>query len=211
MDVAEGLSAEIDEAIRVIDALRIYARPEILKWFAPDSCIASTRVIFDLLRQYEMKPLAMACSVRVLNEALLKRIEKEGRHPVDDYELRRWSTQDGSWNVGIGRTGVLRKHRWDGHLVVLAYRKVLIDISIDQASRPRKGIVLKPLAVTAPDDWADGTTDFAIPEGRCALIYRAQPDNRDWVRTTGWTGHKDLRKQIVDRIALKVEKHLADN
>jgi hypothetical protein len=146
-----GVAGDIDRAVEIIEAIRLYARPEILKWYRPDSCIASSRVVFDLLRHYGMKPLAMACHVRVLNAALLKRIEKEGRHPKDEAEIRKWSRGDGSWNIGIGGTGQARPHRWDGHLVVLAYRQVMIDVSIDQANRPRKNIELKPIVATVTE------------------------------------------------------------
>lgn len=204
-----GVEEGVERAVEIIEAIRLYARPEILKWYRPDSCIASSRVVFDLLRGYGMKPLAVACGVRVMNAALVKRIAKEGRHPRDDAEIRKWSRGDGSWNVGVGDTGVERKHRWDGHLVVLAYRQVMIDVSIDQANRPHKDIVLKPIVVTVPDDWAEGGEDCVVWENGCLLLYRAKPKDRAWVQTAGWTGHKEIRATIVRHVQEKVERHLA--
>jgi hypothetical protein len=205
-----GVAGDIDRAVEIIEAIRLYARPEILKWYRPDSCIASSRVVFDLLRHYEMRPLAMACHVRILNAALLKRIEKEGRHPKDEAEIRKWSRGDGSWNIGLGGTGQVRPNRWDGHLVVLAYGGVMIDVSIDQANRPRKNIALKPIVMTVDPSWGTGEADAPTMENGCLLVYRAIPGDRDWVRTTGWSGHKDVRETICRHVIEKVERHLAD-
>jgi hypothetical protein len=47
-------------------------------------------------------------------------------------------------------------------------------------------------------------------ENGCLLVYRAIPGDRDWVRTTGWTGHKDVRETICRHVIEKIERHLAN-
>lgn len=201
--------AQVEEAAQVIEAIRLFARPEILKHYRVDSCIASTRVIFDLLKRYELKPRAVACHARVLNPQLVKRINETGRYPQTNEEIVRWSEEDGSWNVGIGGTGERREGRWDGHLVALAFGRVLIDASIDQANRPKHNIELPPIAATVPDGWLEGD-QLVVEERGCLVLYKAQPGERRWLQTAGWKMHREIRREIVNKVAVKVESWLKD-
>lgn len=204
----------IEEAAMVIEGILLFARPEILKVYGLTSCIESGRVVFEVLRRYDLKPRAIAAQVRIFNPALVARVNREGRQAQTQEEVMRWSREDGSWNVGIGGTGLQDPGRWDGHLVCLAYGVLLIDVSIDQANRPERNIHLKPVAATVPDGWATGKEQLMFEENGCMVTYKADPDNRDWLQHGGWTApsplHKQARARVVDAVCLKIEAWLAD-
>jgi hypothetical protein len=175
-----------------------------------------------VLRHFGVRIRTIACRVGVFNEAMLLRVDREGRWPTDPGETERWSRQDGSWGVSIGTTGQMivkpdGMRRYDGHLVLLAHPQaardeesdhggVLIDLTLHQASRPQKGIQLDPLIATVGKDFLYGGPYSTVVNG-CGVRYDYMPESMDWVFTPDWRD-TDRRVPIIRRSIERMEAAL---
>ena len=70
----------------------------------------------------------------------------------------------------------VRKGMWPGHLVVIvpfAYGKLhaMIDMTIEQANRPKRGIVLAPLCVRVTDEFVLRRQPAAFTSNKSLLVY----------------------------------------
>lgn len=204
-EAIQHVQAEIDRAANVIEAIRLYARPEILKDYTRESCIGGTRIVFDVLRHYKLKPRAIPVYVRIFNAALLKHV-RNGEVPTTE-DVQGWSGLDGSWSVGIGGTGVVKPGHWDGHLVALAMGTVLVDVSLDQATRPRFNIHMEPITAAVPENFVAGDP-LVLDVNGCAVRYEAHPEDMSWTQAAGWR-REEPRKAVVERVIAKVESHLS--
>ena len=126
---------------KIIDKLLDIARPEILKEFSVDSCIISTAIGIEVLSRFGVIAEPLPVRTVVFNKPFADRI-KRGENPYKS-DLAEWTKQDNSYSLGIGY-GFPQPNKWAGHLVILAEKKYLIDLSIDQANRPQYDISLEP-------------------------------------------------------------------
>jgi hypothetical protein len=114
------------------------ARAAVLTRFRPDSCIATTRVVIEVLRAFGVPARPWPVNVKIFNAAAWPLAN--ARVPVAEWP-------GDAWSVGIdvrnGRDGV-------GHLVAVSGLR-MIDASIDQASRPGMNMELVPLVAPIPE------------------------------------------------------------
>ncbi len=178
--------------VRTLETLCRVGRPTILgHGISVDSCIASTRIGVEALRRIGIAAGPTAVKVAAFN--------KEGHramvagHPEWVREQR-----DGAYGIGIGYP--TDGPGWDGHLVITVERKWLLDLSIDQASRPEHGIVLKPF-FTRRAFTSKGVMLLRIPDGG-ALRYELDPDNKAYKHAPDWrlTKWGPIVKEIVAAI-----------
>ncbi|HWN96914.1 MAG TPA: hypothetical protein VNT99_17935 [Methylomirabilota bacterium] len=178
------------EANRVIyTGLLTYGRGRILRNFARDSCIASTRVALLVLHRFGIRAVAMPCKVKVFNPMYWKRI-REGVSDISKH-------LPGEWSVGIGYGyGPTQPGRmaFNGHLVAVTdpSRGVMVDLSIDQISRPNKGIFFQPLAGTF-----DGP-QFGYETAGGTLQYDFDPTNTAYQESIYSTGQHSVINEIVN-------------
>jgi len=118
-------------------------RRHILTEYRPDSCIASARAVIDVCGYFGIKAKPQPVRLMVWNR--LGAELAAAKLPVDQWPAAAWS-------VGIEATGDYGNGRWDGHLVAVTGTH-LIDASLDQASRPDKGITVGPRAELLPAGW----------------------------------------------------------
>lgn len=169
-------SMDLPEFLEYLPAVR----RALLRHLVPESCIATSRIVRQLLGDSGLEAHVIPVKARVGNAAAARFIE------VQDWDSLR-QRLDGAHVVNVGDPGhAARPGFWAGHLAVLC-QGVLIDASIDQASRPQHGILLKePLAVPLP-------TDFLRP-GRVVrgtvwglfFEYGYCPDNLSYLRSPSW-------------------------
>lgn len=88
--------------LHVVKQLAELGRPEILKKWRPDSCIASTRIALLVLREFGIRARPLPVEVLVFNDAYHRRVEREGRMPEGHAEVERWWEEDRAWGLGIG-------------------------------------------------------------------------------------------------------------
>jgi hypothetical protein len=135
----------VTETERIVTALLQTARPEIRKEFREDSCIASTAVGIDAMTHFGVLSEPFPVRTSMFNARFVARI-KLGQPWPQGLEVHQWAEEDGSYSVGIG-FGTGQQGKWPGHLVILAEKQFLIDLSVDQASRPLYNMAFEPLSV----------------------------------------------------------------
>lgn len=183
---------------QTVQLLLEHARPEILKEFAPDSCIASTAIGIEVLTQLFIAANPLPVRTLIFNKAFSDRIQNGAKFPKNQEQVRKWSKEDGSYSIGIG-VGTGLPGKWPGHLVILV-EDVLIDLSIDQANRPQYSIDLRPFAVTVGEEFLVKKEPFVFAKNGCTIrIDHLQPPNQDFLKSPDWL-LSGRRKPIVDRI-----------
>lgn len=173
---------------RVRQLLRL-ARPIILERWAADSCIASTAIGIEVLGYFGVWAHPMSVRVAAYN-ATAARLLGEG---VDPEEVKR---TPGAYGVGVGfendeHLADARPNRWPGHVAILLDEAPwLVDLSIDQASRPMHDLPVEPMAFPIPLDrgaWLAGDPVAVQRRDTGVGFYVwARPDDRSYRRTPGW-------------------------
>lgn len=182
------------EAKEVIHRLLKYARPEILKEFRADSCIVSTAIGLDVLTAFGVLAEPFAVRLFAFNEAFANRIEDGSPWPQGD-EVIRWTEEDGSYSVGIG-VGTQQPNKWAGHLCILAEKKYLIDLSIDQATRPAYNMHFGPLCVEVDDKFIYSVSPKVFKYSNCVIRIEAIP-SLGYATSPDWA-FVGRRKKIVE-------------
>lgn len=137
----------------VISALVKVAREEILTVFDLDSCIASTRIGIDVLTYFGIQAKPIPVSVTIFNEEARVILDTEGLDAVVRAVWERSPHEPGGpWTIGLG-VQAAQKTPGPGHVAIAVPAKsTLIDLSLDQATRKRKDIILAPVALGIPDE-----------------------------------------------------------
>lgn len=193
-----------------------YARPEILTTFKPRSCVASTAVGIRVLQRFGIEswpvPVHMvamnAAYVDMMNEAARnKERYPDGTMPED--EQMQW-VRRGAWSVEISDQG-LDDGFGGGHLV-LGIKGYLVDLSIDQASRPQKAMPLAPLAIECPPDFYSADDRRIFREvGTAYVVYRrsTDPNSLEYLQASrDWTNKDGRLDEIIQRTERKIRKSL---
>ncbi len=158
--------------ISAVSRLVKFAPPLLARWFRTDCCIGATKVACGVLNRLGFDARPQPTRLGVFNKKLWKRVESQTfSYPFEPNE----------WSVGVGCGGDKRQadpnwKGYEGHLVALC-DFLIIDLSIGQASRPAKGIVLPP-AVFVPYN------KFKI--NGCVLFYTSI-DNPKFTESPDWT------------------------
>lgn len=154
------------------------------KLYKPDSCIATTRIAIDVLERFHFKVRPLTVEVSIYNPAYTA---KE-RHPDTPAEDEAWKSE-GCWAVVLGDESL----GGTGHLAALVNEDSLIDLTLPQANRPHKQIVLPPVVVTNfPAGFPAGLeNDISVING-CTVVYRARPAWHYYLRSKDWTHQRRL-------------------
>jgi hypothetical protein len=185
----------------VLAGLCEVARPIMRECVGPDSCIAMTFVACEALNHFGFVtavPLNVEAIIlnRVFRDGLESgRLDWERKLTEDDLDA-------GAWSVALGleaqrQEKLARGERAGGH-VVAVLGKYLIDLSLDQASRPHKGIVLTPLVFEFDAVVEAGATwTYSLNDGDCYVEYKLRPDLETWRDSPDWRqGRKRYRSQV---------------
>lgn len=197
------------ETEAVLTAFRATAKPWFRRFYSPDCCILSTRVAIEALGHFGVKAFPMTVEAFVFNRKFEQLVSKHGRFPANRAELLDWTDRQGGWSLGVGLGGDPEPKKWPGHLVAIVDRAVLIDCSLDQASRPHKGIAIPPI-VDAPvtEDFIAGREPIVGRIGPLVSKYQARPMDVSYRRTPDWTEPVRLHRTL-DPIVEEMSKLLA--
>lgn len=131
----------------VLEALVTFGRALILaNDVAPDSCILSTKVAIEVLAAFGYKAKPVPVVVVIQNREYL-RAEAEG---WDLVETPHGAWPEGAYAMGLGFWADEKKA---GHLIAVVEDEILLDMTLDQASRPHVNIRLHASAFKAPKDF----------------------------------------------------------
>jgi hypothetical protein len=189
--------------------LSVRARPVILDWYKNDTCIISTAIVIDFCRHFGETVYPLACRADIYNKPMRKLIESQGKFPTDE-QVDKWVENSGAWGVGVGypsKEGEQSPTKWPGHLIAYS-GEFLLDLSIDQASRPHKGIFLeRPLLVKDKDmaEFISNKKHLPVFRNGCVIIYRAMPEDASYTNSRDWW-LEAKRKAIVDHLISQYEE-----
>lgn len=190
--------------IKIIDLLVKIARPKILKHFRTDSCIASTRIAIDVLAHYHIAAAPRPCRVFVSTPKLWERIS------TDTFEK---PFRPGEWSIGIGYPGAPlppgHERGFLGHMVALIEdgpNDILVDLSLDQASRPKRGFVLEPASIRLPREWRKEKLSIRTPS--FILLYELI-ENDVYLTSKDWL-NPDRTHRIVANVISLIDKKIAN-
>jgi hypothetical protein len=171
--------------------------------YRPDGCIAAARLLVDVFGRLHVPCRPLAVVVDVFNPAMVARSAAEGgRLPRDTEEYRRWIDESGCWWLTLGG-GDPEPGTWPGHVAVAAWDRVLLDLTLPQASRPQRGIVLAPAAVQVWPEVLDGSCRRVVAMHGCELHYQARPEDRSFMLSADWQcreRHRDVVAELLARV-----------
>jgi hypothetical protein len=93
-------------------------------------------------------------------------------------------------------------------LVAIVSDSYLLDLSLDQASRPQKGIHIYPGGLAIPEDFCSGEAAWREQQG-CLIVYKALPKNKNFVASANWLQPHQTRRAIratIQRIQKQLDK-----
>lgn len=117
----------------ILERFASIARPEILRDHLPHSCIASTWIAIQVIRQlgFAAHPLEVRLSV---GNAAYRRLCDQFGPPKTHDQLEQWFRQYGAYVAGVGFDDA--PIRIGGHLVAVVDAHFLVDASIDHVAAP---------------------------------------------------------------------------
>jgi hypothetical protein len=149
------------------------ARPIMRQWMTADSCIGAVRTVVEVMKLFEIPTKVLPVSY--IFEVPARKYARVCGFDAEEREAMRAKVAD--WrdlpNVGTG---------WNGHLLVLAADRWLIDPAIDQFDNPEFGVTVPPQIFVVDLDGQDWTPDEQF-EMRLGLIL----DNGDAARLRYWS------------------------
>jgi len=156
-----------------------HVRRALLQVLTPDSCIETSRIVHLLLKDLGLASQVVPVEARIANEAAARFIVEGDIQAIRE-------RRNGSYIVIVGAPGPAAPGRWAGHLAVHC-EGVLIDASLDQASRPQHGIhIPEPWVVRVPRDFLrDGGRSITRIPG-LLVEHVCRPDNTSYLCKPGW-------------------------
>ena len=127
---------------KLLDKYADVARPIILKYFIPTSCIAATRITIRVLKEFGVRAEPLMTLTKIFNPQFTEAMNRDERMPKDEAGAKAWMDERGAWTIGLGFGGKdVANNKIGGHLVaIIRDSNLIVDASIDQAVRPEKNI-----------------------------------------------------------------------
>lgn len=158
------------QIISAVTVCRHAIRAIINTEYSIDSCIATSRIMSEVFARFGVASNTIPVQVIIGNPvASYYLLGKENDNPMTPDEIESLKEM-GGYFISIGTKGEDLPNRFDGHVVVETVddfgNVYLIDLSIDQASRPEKKIMAFPFValLEAQLHKSDGVM-FNTPDG----------------------------------------------
>lgn len=168
---------------------------------APDSCIACSWIVAEVARRMGVKAQVLPVRLTLLNPIMTAWADATPEPCEEDWQ--RVADRGGRMVVVGDDTHAPLPGRWAGHLVAvlnddLRGQRYMIDLSVDQAARPEKQILIDhpfvvPMLASDYRSFARGHGEVGadLPSGVRAL-YQARPGNLGYRDSPDWT-HREAR------------------
>lgn len=185
--------------IAALDLARGVIRSMVRAHFADDSCIASTGLIVDMLRDMGIAAEAVSCHVIATNEAYMAwAAARERLIPMNDEEANEAAAAGGRliimagppkpgqqprtlgsimWNQDANAPG--GDDRYPGHVVAVATvngARILIDLSIDQIERPTYKMFPAPIVLPVQARFEEEGDAVIVHNNGMTTIYERTDD-----------------------------------
>lgn len=181
----------------------------------PDSCILATRIGTLVARELGVQAGALPVRVAAMNASyaeMMNEWSESEEHHDDPYlpedQRAAWSER-GAWCVMLGFGEPLGAQRpgYDGHVVLSVARRYMVDLTIGQARREEKGILVEPFVMECPEFVRGEKRNVALtaPEGGTVVYWHH--DRRAYLNASDW---RDVRKvdRFTRRLTARVRKEL---
>jgi hypothetical protein len=184
----------------VVAALVRVGRPIMLEYTARRSCIAATRMGLEVLRYFGVAAVPQPVRLGAFNATAWAALA--AGQPLD-------TEHTDAWSVGVAGVGQPRSRGgWDGHLALLVRDAVLLDLSLDQFSRPEHQLVLAASWFPLPPEFfQDGWVTYQHALG--AVIRYQRLHDASWKRSRDWLATDRRWIRPVGRIIRAVRADLA--
>jgi hypothetical protein len=180
-----------------------------------DSCICATKVLCQIGESLGLRVKPLVVEAYVYNAAFVMHFANYG-FDVDEKVMAEIAERGGRY-VAVGcrqdPDRVPEEGKWLGHLVAVVFpprdvqaRPHVVDISMDQAHRPEKGLLLQE-AITFPipskrfltgNEDAIGLTD--VGGVKMCIAYKAYPGVTDYEVSPDW--QRDYEAKAHDSVPL---------
>ena len=187
--------------LSVVDVFAFVARPVILDYFPPNSCIQSTHIAIECLKAFGMEAQPIAVKWMVLNEA--RKVAHVGGVVGKERDHLRKLNPD--WHTK-------QEGGWAGHLIAVA-PGFMIDASFDQANNPEHGLNIPPfiLAVPVPPsiplDSIAANLQLSTDNGELLKVNYTPSGDQSFYFTPAW--ESDDIQPAVRRIVRQMRKEIA--
>lgn len=190
----------------VLRGLKEVCRQETLKDFRPDSCIASTRIVCRVLKEFGFEVEPFPVLVIIQNAAFQKAASNGDIPPPDNKLFYAWCERTGAWSVGVGfpDPDKSRADGYGGHLVALLPKhNMIVDSSIDQANRPQYSIHLPTVLVAefAPEFLSEEGYRLCLRNDEGCFMYYEKLVNPVWRTAPDWVDTKRTKRAVKAIIA----------
>jgi hypothetical protein len=167
---------------------------EIRSLYAPDCCIVASRVALDVLAHFQIPARPVVTRLFVMNQAYVTWVKAHQRLPTKEEKQEMLAA--GGWSVLVGASKPTRSPTGGVglplHLVVYLDAGYLVDLSIGQASRPQKGIVLEPLIGRVSEAFPREGAAFGHPQPDGSKVYLDYEviENDAYLQAPDWTSKR---------------------
>jgi hypothetical protein len=179
----------------------------------PDSCIGSTKVLCQLGESFGLRVEPLVVEAYVYNSAFVMHFANHG-FDITPADVERIGGEGGFYIVLGSRREEDKSDdpkEWNGHLVAVVYPPKglyetphVIDISLDQAHRPARGLLLQePVVFPIPSKrFLSGEEDaIGLTEVRgikMCMAYKSHPDAKDYEISPDW--QRDYEARVHDNV-----------
>jgi hypothetical protein len=163
--------------------------------------VTATRVIYDVLTKLHFKVKPMAVEARVYNPLYTQKL----RPPENDEEANKW-LEEGCWSVILGDLVPKAANKWPGHLVAIINDVCIMDLTIVQAYRPDKNVIVNPVFAEINEAFIQGDIQRGVMNNDCLIVYQAVPYNQDWLKSRDWADKKaveNIEKDVLEEIRIR--------
>jgi hypothetical protein len=161
-------------------------RSTMLTQYRPDSCVVATRALIDALAHFGVRAMPLVARALVLSPAVAQALREYNPQTLRVPEILQLCEQMGGWSVGVGWPDVEVPGHWEGHLVTLIEGTRVVDLTLDQASRPMRDIRLEPVAVDIDPLTIEQAGSFSLNCRGSLVCYHAFPADRTYEDLHDW-------------------------
>jgi hypothetical protein len=153
----------------------------------PNRCVLATAVGCATLERFGILAAPLPVDLCLANRAMAEWVEAGEPGGIEE------ATRRGAYCLDT-RGGEVKVHiegrQWERHLVVLLpEREQILDLDMQQLSRPARGIVVPAAAAL---EWPRGRLEGTWTLNGCTLYLRAHPDDRSFEGASDWQVFPEL-------------------
>jgi hypothetical protein len=153
--------------------------------YEPECCVAATLITCLTFERLGIPCEPLSVYAALVNGDFLLQAQRTGREPARSEEYAGWAGDSGAWSVGLGFPEPDKGGKV-GHVVAVAWQKVVLDLTLDQAAEPLRGILPLPCLSVVTPDRLRGERGWAMRFDWGEVRYQAAPQDRNFMQTEIW-------------------------